>query len=148
DPGQAIGVFSQSRWQGRDQIVVGQETWRVAQCDSVLELRQRLSDLQGGPLVLVTSLSTAEIGDDVRARLFKQQLIPVDSWNALADRFRAGHVDPILRQSTALADTALDALGNLEAPIVPSGVLTAEAVWQVVLQHRLGLSPVRPDLQD
>src|SRR5207244_1238245 len=35
-----------------------------------------------------------------------------------------------------------------EAPVVPSGVLTAEAVWQVVLQHRLGLKTGRPDLLD
>ena len=148
EPGQAVGVHSQSRWQGRDRIPVGQETWRVAQCDSVLELRQRLSEEVDSPLVLITSLPTTEIGDDVRARLFKQQLLPVDSWNSLADRFKARQVDPALRQSTALADAALDALGNAEAPVVPSGVLTAEAVWQVVLQHRLGLSPARPDLLD
>lgn len=148
EPGQAIGVHSQSRWQGRDKILVAQETWRVAQCDSVLELRQRLSEQIDTPLVLITPLPTTEIGDDVRARLFKQQLLPVDSWNSLADRFRARQVDPALRQSTALADAALDALGNSEAPVVPSGVLTAEAVWQVVLQHRLGLSPARPDLLD
>lgn len=148
EPGQAIGVHSQSRWQGRDQILIAQETWRVVQCDSVLELRQRLSEQIDGPLVLITSLSTTDIGDDVRARLFKQQLLPVDSWNALADRFKARQVDPALRQSTALADAALDALGSMAAPVVPSGVLTAEAVWQVVLQHRLGLSPARPDLLD
>jgi len=71
EPGHAIGVHSQSRWQGRDQILVGQETWRVAQCDSVLELRQRLSEQIDSPLVLITSLPTTEIGDDVRARLFK-----------------------------------------------------------------------------
>jgi PglZ domain len=148
EAGQAIGVHSQSRWQGRDQILVGQEPWRVAQCDSVLELRQRLAEETDTPLVLVTSLPTAEIGDDVRARLFKQQLLPVDSWNALAEKFKARQVDPALKQSSALADAALDALGDSDAPVVPSGMLTAEAVWQVVLQQRLGLSPARPDLLD
>lgn len=148
EAGQAIGVHSQSRWQGRDQVSIGQETWRVAQCDSVLELRQRLAEDPIMPLVLVTSLSTAAIGDDVRARLFKQQLLPIDPWNSLAERFKARQVDPALRQSTALADAALDALSNDEAPVVPSGVLTAEAVWQVVLQHRLGLKTARPDLLD
>src|ERR1700680_248869 len=83
--GQAIGVHSQSRWQGRDQILVGQERWRVAQCDSVLELRQRLAEQVDSPLVLITSLPTTEIGDDVRARLFKQQLFVVNAWNSLAE---------------------------------------------------------------
>ena len=148
ETGQAIGVHSQSRWQGRDQVLVGQETWRVAQCDSVLELRQRLAEDSTMPLVLITALSTAAIGDDVRARLFKQQLLPIDPWNSLAERFKARQVDPFLRQSTVLADAALDALSNNEAPVVPSGVLTAEAVWQVVLPHRLGLKTARPDLLD
>jgi hypothetical protein len=148
EPGQAIGVHSQSRWQGRDQVSIGKETWRVAQCNSVLELRQRLAEDPLMPLVLVTFLSTAAIGDDVRARLFKQQLLPIDPWNSLSERFKARQVDPVLRQSTALADAALDALSNNEAPVVPSGVLTAEAVWQVVLQHRLGLKTARPDLLD
>jgi hypothetical protein len=80
--------------------------------------------------------------------LFKQQLLPVDSWNSLADRFKARQVDPALRQSSELADAALDALGNSEAPVVPSGVLTAEVVWQVILQKRLGLSTARPDSLD
>src|SRR6516225_1407981 len=123
ESGQAIGVHSESRWQGHAE-------------ESAL------------PLVLITALPTAEIGEDVRARLFKQQLLPIDPWNSLAERFKARQVDPALRQSTALADAALDALSNNEAPVVPSGVLTAEAVWQVVLQHKLGLKTGRPDLLD
>src|SRR5437660_221343 len=110
EPGQAIGVHSQNRWQGGDQISVGQEMWRVAQCDSVLELRQQLAADSNTPLVLITPLPTNAIGDDVRARLFKQQLLPVDPWNSLAERFKARQVDPVLRQSTTLADAALEAL--------------------------------------
>lgn len=148
EAGQALGVQSQSRWQGQDRIMIDQETWRVAQCDSVLELRQRLSEESPSPLVLITALATNAVGDDVRARLYKQQLLTVDSWNSLADRFKARQVDPALRQSTALADAALDALADTDAPVAPSGVLTAEAVWQIVLSKRLGLQPARPDLLD
>src|SRR5258708_6414422 len=148
EPGQAIGVHSKSKWQGQDQLLVGQETWRVAQCDSVLELRQRLDEDRSMPLVLITALPTSAIGDDVRARIFKQQLMPVDPWNSLAERFKARQVDPLLRQSTALADAALDAMGENETPVAPSGILTAEIVWQVILQKRLGLKQARPDLLD
>ena len=146
EPGPAIGVQSQSRWQGSDEIRLDGEPWRVAQCDSVLEMRQRLSEQSNGPLVLVTSLPTTAIGDDVRARLFRQQLLPVDPWNGLAERFKARQVDPVLRQSTALADAALEALGNSDPPVAASGVLTAELVWQVILQNRLGLTTAKPDL--
>ncbi|HKN71466.1 MAG TPA: BREX-2 system phosphatase PglZ [Terriglobales bacterium] len=145
-PGPTIGVQSQSRWQGSSEIRIDSEKWRVWQCDSVLEMRQHLSEDSTVPLVLITPLSTTAIGDDVRARLFKQQLIAVDPWNGLAERFKARQVDPVLRQSMALADVASEALGDGEPPVAPSGVLTPELIWQVVLQNRLGLSTAKPDL--
>ncbi|NYF54060.1 BREX-2 system phosphatase PglZ [Tunturiibacter gelidoferens] len=148
EPGQAIGVHSKSRWQGKDQVLAGQEKWSVFQCDSVLEMRQRLIENSLTPLLLITALPTAAIGDDVRARLFKQQLMPVDPWNSLAERFKAKQVDPALRQSTVIADAAIDALGSNEAPVATSGILTAEAVWKVILQNRLGIDQARPDLLD
>ena len=132
--GQALGVQSQSRWQGKEEIRIGTEEWRVAQCDSVLELRQQLSERSAARLVLITALPTNAVGDDVRARLYKEQLLIVDPWNSLAERFKARQVDPTLRQSPALADAALDALGDAEAPVAASGILTAELVWQVVLE--------------
>ena len=146
DPGPAIGVQSQSRWQGSDGIRLESETWRVAQCDSVLEMRQRLSEDSREPLVLITPLETKVIGDDVRARLFRQQLLPVDPWNGLVERFKARQVDPVLRQSTVLADAALDALGNSDPPVAASGILTPELLWQVILQNRLGLKTAKPDV--
>jgi len=146
EPGPAIGVQSQSRWQGSNEIRLDSELWRVAQCDSVLEIRQILSEESTAPLVLVTPLPTTAIGDDVRARLFRQQLLPVDPWNGLAERFKARQVDPVLRQATALADAALEALGTSEAPVAASGVLTPELVWQVILQNRMGLKTAKPDL--
>jgi hypothetical protein len=146
--GQALGVHSQTRWQGKEELRIGTEAWRVAQCDSVLELRQRLSEQSATRLVLITTLSTNAVGDDVRARLYKEQLLIVDPWNSLAERFKARQVDPTLRQSPALADAALDALGDADAPVAASGILTAELVWQVVLTKRLGLQSARPDPLD
>jgi hypothetical protein len=148
EPGQAIGVHSQSRWQGNDHVLVGQEQWSVFQCDSVLEMRQHLIENSLSPLLLITALRTAAIGDDVRARLFKQQLMPIDPWNSLAERFKAKQVDPALRQSSVIADAAIDALGSKEPPVAPSGILTAEAVWKIILQSRLGIDQATPDLLD
>ena len=144
--GQALGVQSESRWQGSDEIRIGSEAWRVVQCDSVLELRQRLSESSGGRLVLITALSTSDVGNDVQARLFKERLLTIDPWDSLAERFKARQVDPALRQSPALADAALDALSDSEAPVAASGIVTAELVWQVILTKRLGLPSARPDL--
>jgi hypothetical protein len=148
EPGLAIGVHSQSRWQGSEAIQIDGKQLRVAQCDSVLEVRQRLSGNASEPLILITAIATTALGDDVRARLYKHQLLQVDPWNSLAERFKARTVDPVLRQHTVLADGVLDALGNSTPPVAPSGVLTAESVWQVVLEHRLGIGKAKPDLLD
>jgi hypothetical protein len=146
--GQAIGVHSSIRWQGADRLAVGQEHWRVFQCDSVLAMRQHLTESASSPLVLCTALPTSAVGDDVRARLVTHQLVPVDPWNALADRFKAREVDPALRQSNVIADAALDALGSIVPDVAASGVLTAEAVWNIILRQRLGLEAAKPDLLD
>ena len=145
--GEAIGVFSTSRWQGREILTIARETWRVAQCDSVLELRERLAEESGPPLIVVTPLATTDVGDDVRARLYKQRLLTVDPWTLLTTRFKARQVDPALRLLPELAEAALDALGQTEPLPAASGVLTPDAVWQVVITHRLGLDSPRPDLQ-
>ena len=145
--GEAIGIFSTSRWQGRETVTLVKETWRVAQCDSVLELRERLSEDASSPLIVVTPLATTDVGDDVRARLYKQRLLTVDPWTLLTARFKARQVDPALRLLPELADAALDALGQTEPLPAASGVLTPEAVWQVVIRHRLGLESARPDVQ-
>ena len=144
--GETIGVFSTSRWQGHDTLKIGQETWRVAQCDSPLELREHLAKSKG-PLVVVTPLAITDVGDDVRARLYKQRLFTVDPWTLLMVRFKARQVDPSLRLLPELAESALDALGSTEPLPAASGVLTPDAVWQVVVGHRLGLDSARPDLQ-
>ena len=148
EPGPAIGIHSHSRWQGPAEIPIDHETWRVFQCNSVLELREKLSDESATPLVLITPLSQTAIGNDVRARLFKERVFPVDLWRSLAERYKARDVDPLLKQSSVLADAALDALGNTDPPIAASGVLTAELVWQVILENRLGLKTAKPDVLD
>src|SRR6266568_3135753 len=146
--GEVIGIFSASRWQGGATVAFARETWRVAQCDSVLELRERLSEDASSLLVVVTPLAITEVGEDVRARLYKQRLFTVDSWTLLTARFKARQVDPSLRLQPELAEAALEALEQSDPLPVPSGVLTAEAVWQVVVRHRLGLENARPDVQE
>ena len=147
-PGEAIGIFSTSRWQGGETVTVAQETWRVAQCDSVLELRERLSDDASTPLIVVTPLDVTEIGEDDRTRLYKQRLFTVDPWTLLTARFKARQVDPALRLQPELAEAALEALEQSEPLPAPSGVLTPEAIWQMVVSHRLGLDNARPDVQE
>lgn len=146
--GEVIGIVSASRWQGGQTITIAQENWRVAQCDSVLELRERLSEDALSPLIVVTAPTITEIGDDVRARLYKQRFFPVDPWMLLMARFKAKLVDPALRLQPELAEATLEALEQTVPNPAPTGILTPEAVWQIVISRTLGLSNARPDVQE
>lgn len=144
--GEVLAVQGTTRWQGRDAIHLEGETWKVAQCDSPLQIREYLSASDGQPLVIVTGLSTQDVGEDVRSRLCKGRVLPVEAWDALAERFRARTVDPALRRYDKLAESALEALGSSEPRPAPSGVLTAEVIWELILTSRLELPFARPDL--
>lgn len=146
--GEVIGIVSASRWQGGQTITIAQENWRVAQCDSVLELRERLSEDTLSPLIVITPPTIAEIGDDVRARLYKQRFFPVDPWMLLMARFKARLVDPALRLQPELAEATLEALEHTVPNPAPTGVLTPEAVWQIVITRTLCMSSARPDVQE
>lgn len=144
--GEALAIQGTTRWQGREEISLEGEPWKVAQCDSPLQIRECLSAADGQPLVIVTALSTQDVGEDVRARICKGRVLPVEVWDALAERFHARTVDPSLRRNDKLAEVALEALGTTEPRPAPSGVVTAEVVWDLVLPARLGLPSARPDL--
>lgn len=146
--GEVIGIVSASRWQGGQTITIAQENWRVAQCDSILELRERLSEDTLSPLIAITPPTITEIGDDVRARLYKQRFFPVDPWMLLMARFKAKLVDPALRLQPELAEATLEALEQTVPNPAPTGILTPEAVWQIVISRALGLSNARPDIQE
>jgi hypothetical protein len=144
--GEALAIQGTSRWQGREEISFEGEPWKVAQCDSPLQIRERLSSAAGQPLVIVTGLSTQDVGEDVRARICKGRVLPVEAWDALAERFHARSIEASLRGKDKLAEAALEALGTTEPRPAPSGVVTAEVVWDLVLPARLGLPSARPDV--
>jgi len=57
-----------------------------------------------GPLVILTDLDDDEIGIEVRARLLKQRLIPLNRWQAVLGSFRATRLDPRLAEQQDLAE--------------------------------------------
>ena len=63
----------------------------VARCDSVLALRERLTEVpdEGPPLVLLTSLREPDLGHDILARLARRGLFTVEPWQLVKERFRA-----------------------------------------------------------
>jgi hypothetical protein len=131
----AIGIHSETRWQGPVEITLDSVRLPVAQCDSVLAAREQLAAMGSDWLAIVTPLELTELGADVEARLLRHRLFRVEPWDLLRTRFNARTFDASLLGKAALAEAAVEALGATNPDPAPAGVLTAESVWRVVIEN-------------
>jgi len=142
-----IAIHFPAAWRSGESLLVRDETIPVRPCDSVLQLREALVECErlDGPVVFVTPLSEAELGADVLTRLARHRLFHVESWRIVRDLFHARYVDPRLADAPWIADVLLELPPGQTIPPVPSGVLDADTVWEILLK-RIGFGAGRPDL--
>jgi hypothetical protein len=151
-----IGIRAPGRWAGERVKRHGQETYIIKQCDSPLALRIALRRMQdqdqaedaglAATTVLITSLDDAELSDDIRLRLAKRRLIPIDSWQIVKSLFQAHAIDPRLSGRRWIADALMEFTPEGNYPAVAGGFLDAETVWPILLTRVIGLANDRPDL--
>jgi hypothetical protein len=115
----------------------------IAWCRSMLEMRERLSFAEPGKLVIVTPIE--DLADDLRARIYKRGVVPVDVRTVLRQRFGARDVERQVLDSPALRDALLRCAWQ---PVISAGVLTEEAAWGVVCREIFGLASARPEAAD
>jgi hypothetical protein len=142
-----IAIYSPSRWDGPDVLVVRGESIPIRQCNSVLQFREALLEFEGrdSPLVVLTSLSAEDLGSDIAARLRKGKPIPLRSWETVRGLFQAREIDPRLMDKKWIAEMLLEESGD-GYPAVHGGVLDEDTAWSFVLKGRLGMEGGRPDL--
>lgn len=122
--------------------------FRVVWCESELELREALSQLEldgGDRLLVVTPLGDGGLAADIAARLPKARLVAASRWDALRTAFRARELDPRLRGQEWLCDLLVDRAPAGGYPPVPGGVLDLDTAWRACLEHTVGLSEARAD---
>ncbi len=140
NPRLAIGIRSDTP-PDRDQLLDLRVTW----CRSMLEMREQLSGPEPGRLVLVSPIEEHELADDIRARLHKRTLLPVDVKEVLKQRYGARTIDLRVGGDAVLCSALLRCEGR---PVIPGGVLHEEAAWQVVCPEVFGIPTARPDTAD
>jgi hypothetical protein len=114
---------------------------RVAWCRSMLEMRDHLASPEPGKLVIVTPLDDQQLADDIRARLHRHKLVPVDVREMLKHLYEAREVDARLTADPVLCAALLRC-----SPVpVTGGILHEEAAWQTVCSEIFGLPGARPD---
>lgn len=115
----------------------------VAWCRSMLEMREQLSLTEAGKLVIVTPIE--DLSDDLRARIYKRGVVPVDVRTVLRQRFGARDIERRVLDSPALRDALLRCT---EQPIISAGVLTEDAAWSIVCREIFRFESARPEPVD
>lgn len=148
--GDVIGVFSPGPVPPEDDLQVAGCTFYVRHTDSVLQIRQFLMEAEKktAHLVLLTSLQTPQLGADVRARLFRHQLLSVDAWEAVRTVFHARQIDPRLLAQRDLAAHLVAAAPPDGVLPLPGGVLSADFAWRLLLERALGFPEPVDELRD
>ena len=146
DP-RVFGFKAEGGWSGAPTLEIDGESFVVAPCRSTLEVRERLaqSEDDGHRLILITTLSESDLGEDVVARLARRRLAPIDPWEGAVRLFQASKADPRLRRDGWMANALIESAPPNGYPAVPAGVLDRDTAWTAFLVHRLGLPDGRPD---
>jgi hypothetical protein len=121
-----LGVRSPMRRPWPEFIERRGKQFRIAWCESVLEIREALADIDDAPdarLLLITNLEDNLLGADVVARFPRGRLMAASRWDALRTAFSARDLDPRLRGQDWLSDLLLERPPAAGYPPVPGGVL-------------------------
>lgn len=140
-PGDVIGLSCLGEVAPPQTLRIADREFHVRRAESVLAVRQCMVEAEGAPghLVIVTPLQTPQVGADVRARLYRQQLMPVGEWDAVRTAYGARQIDPRLLAERELAAHLVAVAPPDGMPGLPGGVLSADIAWQRLLERALGL---------
>ena len=147
DP-RVFGFKADGGWSGAPTLEIDGESFVVAPCRSTLEVRERLarSEDDGHRLILITTLSESDLGEDVVARLARRRLAQIDPWEGAVRLFQASKADHVTSSRDGwMANALIESAPPKGYPAVPAGVLDRDTAWTAFLVHRLGLPDGRPD---
>ncbi len=144
----AIGLVSQTRWTGEDELEIDGEKFHLRAADTELEMRSVLTEArrQNIGVVVLSGLDPNGIGEDVLARFARRRFFAISATEILGELFRAREVDPRLQQHRWMATALADVRPAEGFSPVPQGTLDQETVWRAFFEHVLGLKTARPDL--
>lgn len=135
-------------WSGVDRIEVDGDSLPLRYCASQLEMREALSDGNNSTTtrILLVDLNENELGQDVRARLFRHRLLHVDRWQLVEQAFGVRDIDPRLFDMAWLPETLLDAAPQQRATTAVT--LSLDEAMAACLAPVLGTNAASIDLDE
>ncbi|WP_405612674.1 BREX-2 system phosphatase PglZ [Streptomyces sp. NBC_00076] len=142
-------------WEGPDELVWGeQRRATVAAAPSPLGVYELLLAHQKpsatGPevLVVLTDREEAELGPDLLAKVHRQRVNAVDTWDVVREAFGASAFDHRLFEENWAAESLLDATPPHGGwPKLARGVLTRREALTSLALRRLGIGRYDPDAE-
>ncbi|MFC7794888.1 BREX-2 system phosphatase PglZ [Streptomyces cinereoruber] len=148
----AVLLRSAPQWEGPGAPVWGEgQTARITAAPSPLAVHElvldHLSDRADGPAVLVvlTDREQNELDPAVLARVHKQRVDAVDSWDVVRDAFGAHQIDPRLKEDNWAAEALLDAAPPSGWPRLGGGLLSRSIALSALALRRLRLGSYRDE---
>ena len=104
-------------------------------CDSMLAMREALCEIEqvdasSNGLVLLTSLGTHEIAEDISARLARGRVFQPEGWEIVRQLFGAKEIDARLGRFSWMPQVLVDAAAQGTYTPVANGFLDLETAWK------------------
>ena len=136
----AFALRSDGPWNGPPRLTIDGLPHRVAFCRSDLELRELLhsAEVEKELLIALCPFESAQLGEDVLARLAKRRVHPPQQMEILASLFQATSVDHRILANSPLIHALVEHSPSDGYPPVAAGVLDLQTAWCELLSRVLG----------
>ncbi len=136
----AFALRSDGPWSGPPRVTIDNVPHRVAFCRSDLELREllRSASAENEPLVALCPFDSAQLGEDVLARLAKRRVHPPQQMEILGTLFQATSVDSRILTNVPLTNALVEHAPSDGYTPVAAGVLDLQTAWSELLSRALG----------
>lgn len=145
-----FAIRSSGDWGGSDHLVIDGVEHLILTCVSDLQLREALlyAEAENKPSVLLCSMNSESIGDDVMDRLAKRRVFSPQVREMVAELFSVSpaRIDPRVLKTKVLMTTLLEMVPPEGYPPVGSGTLDLQTAWMTLLGRVTGESIESPRL--
>ena len=144
----AVAIRAATRQDWPDAVTQRGRRFALRWCDSMLAMREALSDVEQADdsgLVVLTPLGSNDIAEDIAARLARGRVFQPEGWAIVRQLFGAKEIDARLGRFSWMPQVLVD--GAAQGPYAPvaNGFLDLETAWAEVLVRFLQLDVARPD---